>query len=75
MDPVSGITSAASSADLRSVQGHAAVRVLDKALDIQASAAAQLIAALPQPGGAAPAAPAAPTASLGPLGARVDAWA
>ena len=69
MDSVSGVTAAASSADLRTVQGHAAIRVLDKAMDIQASSAAQLIAALPQPA-------AAPQPSnLGPLGSRVDTYA
>jgi hypothetical protein len=69
MDSVSGVTAAASSADLRTVQGHAALKVLDKAMDIQASAAAQLIAALPQPAAVPPSSP------LGPLGARVDTWA
>lgn len=42
-------TAAASSADLGTVQGTAAVSVLKKALNLQASSAAQLIEALPQP--------------------------
>ncbi len=50
MDSVNSSTVAnASSADLSTVQGTAAVSVLKKALDFQATGAAQLIASLPQP--------------------------
>jgi hypothetical protein len=50
MDAVTGTTVAnASAADLSTVQGAAAVAVLRKALNLQASSAAQLIQALPQP--------------------------
>lgn len=55
----------ASSADLGSVQGAAAVVVLKKALQAQASSAAQLIQALPQPA----------LASSGTLGTRVNTYA
>ena len=66
MDSISGTaTAAASSADLGTVQGHAAMSVLKKALNLQASSAAQLIEALPQPA----------LASSGSLGTRVNRYA
>ena len=43
------ITNTASSADLGTVQGAAAVSVMKKAMDIHAASALQLIQALPQP--------------------------
>ena len=50
MESVNSATVAnASSADLGTVQGAASITVLKKALDAQASTAAQLIEALPQP--------------------------
>ena len=57
--------SAASNADLASAQGAAAVSVLKKALQAQASSAAQLIQALPQPA----------LATSGTLGTRVNTFA
>ena len=49
MDAVSSSTvSNASTADLGTVQGVAAISMLRKSLDVQASSAAALIAALPQ---------------------------
>jgi hypothetical protein len=55
----------ASDAKLGTVQGAAAVSVLKKAMDIQASQAAQLIAALPEPA----------LASSGSLGTQVNTYA
>ena len=50
MDSINSATvTNASSANLGTVQGAASVLVLRKSMDQQASAAAQLIAALPQP--------------------------
>jgi len=50
MDAVASSTvAAASDADPGTVQGVAAMSVLKKALDLQASSAVQLIQALPQP--------------------------
>jgi hypothetical protein len=66
MDSITSAAAAhASNADLSSVQGSASVRVLKKALDAQASTAAQLIQALPQP----------PLATSGPLGTQVNTYA
>jgi hypothetical protein len=58
-------TAAASSADLGTVQGNAALSVLKKALNLQASSAAQLIDALPQPA----------LALSGPIGTQVNRYA
>lgn len=55
----------ASNAEPGSVQGTAAVAVLKKALQAQASSAAQLIQALPQPA----------LATSGTLGTRVNTYA
>ncbi len=55
----------ASSASLGSVQGAASVSVLKKAMNAQASSAAQLIEALPQPA----------LATSGTVGTRVNAVA
>lgn len=55
----------ASSADTGTVQGGAAIAVLKKALDQQASSAEQLIAALPAP----------PLATSGPIGTQVNTYA
>ena len=68
MDSVSGVTAAGSSAQLDTVQGNAAVMVLNKAMDIQAAAAAQLIAALPQ-------VPQPALATSGSLGTQVNTYA
>jgi Putative motility protein len=57
--------SAASSADLGTVQGVAAISMLRKSMDVQKAAAAQLIAALPQP----------PRATSGSLGTQIDTYA
>ena len=66
MDSVIGATVAnASSADLGTVQGQAALSVLKKALDMQASSAALMLQALPQPA----------LATSGTLGTRVNAYA
>ena len=66
MDSVTSATVAnVSSADLGTVQGQAAVSVLKKALDLQASSAAQLIESLPQPA----------LATSGPLGTQVNTYA
>lgn len=65
MDPVSSATAAASNAVPGSVQGSAAVMVLKKAIDSQASSAAQLIAALPQPA----------LATSGTLGTQLNRYA
>lgn len=66
MDSITGAaTAAASSADLGTVQGPAAVSMLKKALTLQASSAAQLIEALPQPG----------LASSGTIGTQVNHYA
>ena len=66
MDSVTNAAAAqASTADLSSVQGSASVLVLRKAIDAQASTAAQLIQALPQP----------PLATTGPLGTQVNTYA
>ena len=58
-------TAAASSADLGTVQGNAALSVLKTALNLQASSAAQLIDALPQPA----------LALSGPIGTQVNRYA
>ncbi len=55
----------ASAANLGTVQGAAAVSVLKKAMDIQASSAAQLIQALPMPA----------LATSGSVGTRLNAVA
>ena len=55
----------ASIAALDTVQGAAAMSVFKKSLDLQASNAAQLIAALPQ----------VPLATFGLMGTRVNAFA
>ena len=66
MDSITGsATSAASSADLGTVQGTAAMSVLKKALNLQASTAAQLIEALPQPA----------LATSGAIGTQVNRYA
>lgn len=65
MDAVSSATAQASSANLGSVQGAAAVSVLKKALDLQAASSVQLIESLPQP----------PLASSGSVGTRVNTYA
>jgi hypothetical protein len=66
MDPVnSAIVNNASSADLSTIQGNASVLVMKKALDAQASGAAQLIAALPQPA----------LATSGTVGTQVNTFA
>ena len=65
MSSVSSATAAASAADLGSVQGAASISVLKKALNAQASSAAQLIQALPQPA----------LATSGSLGTQVNAYA
>ena len=66
MDSLTGVSLAnASAADLGTVQGTAAVSVLKKALNLQASSAAQLIQALPQPA----------LASSGAVGTRVNTYA
>ena len=66
MDSVIGATVAnASAADLGTVQGQAALSVLKKALDIQASSAALMLQALPQPA----------LATSGTLGTQVNAYA
>ena len=66
MDSVTGATVAnASAADLGTVQGQAALSVLKKALDMQASSAALMLQALPQP----------VLATSGTLGTRVNAYA
>ena len=66
MDSVIGATVAnASSADLGTVQGQAALSVLKKALDMQASSAALMLQALPQPA----------LATSGTLGTQVNTYA
>ena len=66
MDSVSSATvTNASSADLSTIQGSASVSVLKKAIDQQASSAAQLIAALPQP----------VLATSGSVGTKVNTYA
>ncbi len=66
MDAVSSSTvAAATNADLGTVQGSAAVSVLKKALNLQASTAAKLIESLPQP----------PLATSGAVGTRVNTFA
>jgi len=66
MDSVNSATVAsASSASLGTVQGVAGVLVLKKSMDQQASAVAQLIAALPQ----------VTLATSGSLGTRVNTFA
>jgi Putative motility protein len=66
MDSLTGVSLAnASAADLGSVQGAAAVSVLKKALNLQASSAALLIQALPQPA----------LASSGAVGTQVNTYA
>lgn len=61
----SALSNNASSANLGTVQGAAAVSVLKKAMDIQSASALQLIQALPQ----------LPLASSGQLGTRLNALA
>ena len=69
MDSITGATVAnASSADLGTVQGSAAVSVLKKALHQQVSSVAQLIQSLPQP-------PQPPLATSGPVGTQVNTFA
>jgi hypothetical protein len=66
MGSITGVSLAnACAADLGSVQGAAAVSVLKKALNLQASSAAQLIEALPQPA----------LASSGSVGTQVNTYA
>lgn len=66
MDAVSSATvSNASSADAGTVQGVAAIAMLRKSMDVQQAAAAQLIAALPQPA----------LATSGSLGTQVNTYA
>ena len=49
MDAVNNATvSRASNADVGTVQGQASIQMLKKSMDLQAQAASQLIAALPQ---------------------------
>jgi hypothetical protein len=55
----------ASSADLSTVQGNAAVSVMKKAMNLQAASTAQLIQSIPQPA----------LASSGSLGTLVNAFA
>ncbi len=62
---VSGAVASASAMSLANVQAQASISVLRKALDMQASNAAQLLQALPTP---AP----APT---GAVGTRIDTFA
>jgi hypothetical protein len=59
------LVNAASAATPGSVQGSAALSILKKSMDAEKNAAAQLIAALPQP----------PQATSGSLGALVDVYA
>jgi hypothetical protein len=61
----SAIVNNASSADLGTIQCTASVLVMKKALDAQASGAAQLIAALPQPA----------LATSGTVGTKVNTFA
>lgn len=66
MDAVSRSTVAtASNADPGTVQGAAAMLMLKKSMDAQSTAAAQLIATLPQPA----------LATSGHLGTRLNAYA
>lgn len=66
MDVVtSSAASSASAATPGSVQGAASVRVLKKAMDLQAASATQLIASLPQPA----------LATSGSLGTKVNTFA
>ena len=66
MDALSGpATASASAADPGTVQGAAAVSVLNKALNLQAASAAQLIQALPQPA----------LATSGSLGTQINTYA
>ena len=66
MDSITAASVAnASSADLGTVQGQAALSVLKKALDLQAASAAQMLQALPQPA----------LATSGALGTQVNAYA
>jgi Putative motility protein len=55
----------ANSADLSTVQGAVSVSVMKKALDVQAAAATQLIASLPQPA----------LATSGTVGTKVNTFA
>jgi hypothetical protein len=55
----------ASSADLSTVQGNAAVSVMKKAMNLQAASTAQLIQSIPQPA----------LASSGSLGTQVNTFA
>ena len=63
---VSSIAAAASANATAEVQAEASVRVLKKAMDIQAESAMQLLQAIPKP-------PAAPVGSA--AGGVVDTWA
>lgn len=66
MDSVnSAMVMNASAAEMGSVEGAASLMVLKKAMNQQESAAAELIAALPQP----------PLATSGSLGTRVNTYA
>jgi len=66
MDAVTSTTvSNASAANPATPQGVAAVVVLRKALDLEASAVARLIESLPQP----------PLATSGPLGTQLNTYA
>lgn len=66
MDSLTGASLAnASAADPGTVQGVAALSVLKKAMNLQASSAAQLIQALPQP----------PLATTGAVGTQVNTYA
>ena len=66
MSSISGISAASASAsDPSTVQGAASVAVLKKAMDLQASSAAQLIQALPQPA----------LANSGSVGTKVNTFA
>lgn len=60
------LVNTASNATLGTVQGSAALLVLKQAMDTQKNAAAQLIAALPQP---------AATGAAGGLGSIIDTYA
>ena len=66
VNSINGATVAnASAADAGTVQGAASIAVLKRSMDAQASSAAQLIAALPQPA----------LATTGTLGTRVNSFA
>ena len=65
MNALANATAAASSAQTGSLQGAAALLVMNKAKDIQASSALQLLNALPQPA----------LATSGHLGTQVNTFA